>query len=80
MILYDHVNLEITNSWYIESDKKNGKPNKHFRKVGSVTLDGLIESKKIDKLVETVLDICTISFHDGVNEVVLTTKTTDGFN
>ena len=71
MILYDNVNLEITSSWSIASDKKNGKPTKHSSKVGSITLDGLIESKKLDKLLENVLDLIP---QDGETEVVLTTK------
>ena len=78
MILYDYVNLEITNRYSIASGKKGGKPTKKERKVGSITLDGLIESKKLEKLVENTLDIFE---RDGVsvNEVVLTAKTTDEF-
>ena len=78
MILYDNVNLEITSSWSIASDKKGGKPTKQAHKVGSITLDGLIDSEKLETLVENALDI-VVSDGVSVNEVVLTAKTTDEF-
>ena len=78
MILYDHVNLEITNRYSIASDKKGGKPTKQAHKVGSITLDGLIDSEKLETLVENALDI-VVSDGVAVNEVVLTAKTTDEF-
>ena len=78
MILYDNVNLEITSSWSISSDKKGGKPTKQAHKVGSITLDGLVDPKKLETLVENALDI-VVSDGVSVNEVVLTAKTTDEF-
>ena len=78
MILYDHVNLEITNRYSIASDKKGGKPTKQAHKVGAITLDGLIDSEKLETLVENALDI-VVSDGVSVNEVVLTAKTTDEF-
>jgi len=78
---YDSINLEITNNWYIKSDKKGGDPTKHSHQVGSIMLKEVYaDPDRIHKLVVAIKDIIENDYADGVNEIVLTTKISDEFN